>query len=113
MLRSVVVAGLLALLVVSGASAAPSFVAVCPDPPGAPAPDEITDDAIETRNQRIADVAICEAYVERLEFLAAQSERQTEVAEDMRWIGGTTIGVVLAAVMGTVLFRTVSQGYLR
>jgi hypothetical protein len=51
--------------VTEDASAAYSYS--CSTPPGSPSPEEITDDAIETRNQRIEDAANCAALAERLE----------------------------------------------
>lgn len=48
-------------------SASAAYSLSCSSPPGAPGPGEITDDAIETRNQRIEDAANCAALAERLE----------------------------------------------
>jgi hypothetical protein len=95
------------------AFAAPVFVADCPEAPGAAEPGEIVDDAIETRNQRIADVAICEAYVERLNYLALHAERDTDVLTDVRWLTATGLGVFLASMVGMAFWRTFGRGELR
>lgn len=60
------------LLLVTEDAGAAVYTAECASPPGSPEPGEITDDAIETRNQRIEDAANCAAIVERLESVAAQ-----------------------------------------
>jgi hypothetical protein len=48
-------------------------------PPPSP-PGEITDDAIETRNQRIEDAQNCAALAERLETLVALTEAAADTA---------------------------------
>lgn len=69
-------------VVTDSAQAAVTYTTECPSPPGSPEPGEITDDAIETRNQRIADTEICEALAERLERIVARlGDVEDEIAE--------------------------------
>lgn len=69
-----------ALFVVTASAEAATYTNVCPNAPGAPEPESINDDAIETRNQRIADVAICVALAERIETMVARLEALDDAA---------------------------------
>jgi len=59
---------------------AATYVLDCSTAPPPSPPGEITDDAIETRNQRIEDAANCAALAERLETLVALIEAQADSA---------------------------------
>jgi hypothetical protein len=62
----------LAALCFSVGSSSAAYTTSCANPPGAPDPNTITDDAIETRNLRIEYAAGCMAVTERLAAIHAQ-----------------------------------------
>lgn len=59
-------------VVTDTAQAAVTYSTDCPEPPEDVDPEGLADDAIETRRQRIADAAICEALAERIARIAAR-----------------------------------------
>lgn len=99
-----------AVTLVGRAAAAPSFSNVCPNPPGAPDPGTITDDAIETRNLRIEALAVCVVLTERLDYLALHAERDTDVQTDLRTTAAFGVGVFLASMFGVAFWRTFGRG---
>lgn len=122
-----------ALAVVSRGEAA-VYTTSCPSAPGPPDPGSITDAAIEVRNQRIADVAICEAITERLATLQAWFEAQddatgttaqkvalsvsdrerldrvVDTTTDTRTVAAYGVGVFLASMFGVAFWRTFGRG---
>lgn len=68
------------LFAVTESASAATYTSSCPSAPSAPGPEEITDDAIETRHQRIADVAICEALAERMAAIVTRLEALDDAA---------------------------------
>lgn len=109
--------GITACLFVATEDADAAYAAACSSPPAAPAPEEITDDAIETRNQRIEDAANCEALAERLAAIDARLAALDDAAPgtaaqrvalsradrdrlDLAWYGAwATVGLLLVVLV--------------
>lgn len=126
--------GLAAFAVVTRQADAAVYSSACPSAPGSPDPGTITDDAIETRNQRIADVAICEAITERLAAIVAFMEAQddatgttaqkvalsvadrervdriVDTTTDARTVAAFGVGAFLASMFGVAFWRTFGRG---